>query len=202
MKEQAKYFLGSIFEAKSAYNIWKMIVYSKYIHYVGEEMANKYVEIQKTHANFFKLVERSLLFHWVLVILHCFDDHRKDTYSLNKMDKKHYNEFLKNKDNRTTLKRLKDVRNSLLAHRAKIIKNSNLGSVEELDLFFKNVENLYNNIRHDLDSTGVLFNNADDIKFDVESLFMNIEIANNITKQETEDELLWWKNQKRISNIL
>ena len=36
--------------------------------------------------------------------------------------------FLKNQDNKTTLKRLKDVRNSLLAHRAKVIKNRRLSA--------------------------------------------------------------------------
>src|SRR4030042_6702809 len=109
-KEQVDYFLRSIFEAKSAFNAWKMIVYSRWEAYVGKELAEKYAKIQKYHSSLFPLIERSFLFHWVLLILHCFDS-GKDTYSLDKMNKEYYNAFIKNKENEKVLKRLKDVRN-------------------------------------------------------------------------------------------
>lgn len=201
MKEQVDYFLRSIFEAKSAFNVWKMIVYSRWEAYVGKELADKYVKIQKCHSSLFPLIENSLLFHWVLLILHCFDP-RKDTYSIDKINKGYYAAFIKNEENNKVLKRLKDVRDSLFAHRAKIIKGREIGSVESLDLFFKNIEDLYNRIRHDFDQSSVLFKNADDMKYEVENLFMNIEKGEAVRKKNIKDECVWIQNPKRISNIL
>ncbi len=201
MKEQVDYFLGSIFEAKSAYNVWKMIVYSRWEAYVGKELAEKYVKIQKCHSSLFPLIERSLLFHWVLLILQCFDP-RKDAYSLDKINKGYYTSFIKNEDNKKVLKRIKYFRDSFFAHRAKIIKGREIGNVESLDLFFKNIEDLYNRIRHDFDQSGVCFQNADDMKYEVENLFMNIEKGEAVRKKNIKDEYLWIQNPKRISNIL
>ena len=118
MKDQVNYFLGSIFEAKSAYNAWKMIVYSRWASYVGEELVNKYVEIQNHHGGLFTLLERSLLFHWVLLVLQCFDL-RKDAFSLAKVNKQYVDEFKKIPENSGVIKRLKGIRDSLLAHRGK-----------------------------------------------------------------------------------
>ena len=94
MKEQLDYFRSSIFEAKSSYNAWKMIVFSKWYAYVGKDLAEKYVSIQKYHKNFFSIAERSFLFHWTVLILHCFDN-RKDVFSLKRMAPKDYDKFIK-----------------------------------------------------------------------------------------------------------
>lgn len=201
MKDQVKYFLGSILEAKIAYNAWKMIVYSRLTSYVGEEMANKYVEIQEYHGTFFTLVERSLFFHWVLVVLHCFDP-RQDTFSLDKVNKKLADEFKRNQENKEVLTRLKNIRDSLLAHRAKRIKGREIGSVESLEKFFKNIEDLYDKIRSGFDKTSVSFHSSNDIKHEVENLFMNIYKGEQVRRNEIDIDLLWGSDPKRISNVL
>ncbi len=201
MKEQVDYFLRSIFEAKSSFGAWKMIVYSRWENYTGKELAEKYVKIQKYHRSLFKLLENALLFHWVLLILHCFDK-SKGAFSLEKINKKYYGEFLKKEENKKVIERINNVRNSFFAHRAKIIKGKEIGSVESLNLFFKNVEDLYNKIRHDFDNSGVYFGNADEVKVDIENLFMNIERGEFNRKNEIEIEWQWKQNPKRISKIL
>ncbi|PIR91985.1 hypothetical protein COU01_04125 [Candidatus Falkowbacteria bacterium CG10_big_fil_rev_8_21_14_0_10_44_15] len=201
MKEQIDYFRGSIFEAKSAYNAWKMIVFSCWYAYVGKDLAEKYVKVQQYHKDFFGLAERSFLFHWVILVLHCFDD-RKDVFSLKKVASKNYNAFIKDTGNAKVLKNLKNVRNTLLAHRSKTIKSKEVGSVEELDTFWKNLENFYNTICHDFDKSKTLFNNTENVKHDIENLFYNLERGENVRKNEIDIEWLWRKNPKRISNIL
>ncbi len=201
MKEQVDYFLGSIFEAKSAYNAWKMIVYSRWESYVGKDLAEKYVKIQKYHRSLFTLLERSLFFHWVLLIFHCFD-RNDNSFSLRKISPKEIDEFLNETSNKKTFEKLKNVRDKLLAHRDGKIESSDIGNVESLDLFFGNVESLYNEIRKNFDRSGVLFENTNEVKFDIENLFMNIERGENVRKNEIDIDWLWKKNPKRISNIL
>lgn len=53
MKEQLDYFRLSIFDAKSAYNAWKMIVFSRWENYVGKELADRYVKVQSYHGSLF-----------------------------------------------------------------------------------------------------------------------------------------------------
>lgn len=201
MKEQLDYFRGSIFEAKSAYNAWKMIAYSKWFTYVGKDLADNYVKIQNYHKDFFVLVERSFLFHWVILVLHCFDS-RHGTFSLNKIANKDYNEFIKNSSNEKILKKLKNVRDTLFAHRAKIVKGKEIGNVEELDLFWKNLEDFYNKICYNFNKSKTLFDNTDNVKQDIENLLFNLERGELVRKNEIDIDWLWKKNPKRISNIL
>lgn len=201
MKEQLDYFRGNIFEAKSAYNAWKMIVYSKWPTYIGKDLAENYVKIQCYHKDFFGLIEHSFLFHWVLLILHCFD-RTKNSFSLQKIVRKDAELFLKEPHNVKVFNNLKTVRDTLLAHRAKNIKRREIGSVEDLDLFWKNLENFYNKICHDFDKSTTLFGNTENVKYDIENLFYNLERGENIRKNEIDIECLWQKNPNRISNIL
>lgn len=201
MKEQIKYFQGNIFEAKLAYNAWKMVAFSRWSAYVGKDLAEKYTKIQNYHKYFFVLIERSLLFHWVMMVMHCFDN-RKDVFSLKKIAKNNYNEFINDIGNAKILKNLKNVRNTLFAHRSKTIKGRDIGNVKELDIFWKNLEDFYNKICHDFDKSKTLFDNTDNLKYDVENLFCNLERGENIRKNEIDIEWLWQKNPKRISNIL
>lgn len=55
-----KYFLGNIFEAKSHYTEWKMILHARSIGVVTKEMAERYTAIQKQAGSFFTLTERDV----------------------------------------------------------------------------------------------------------------------------------------------
>lgn len=201
MKEQLDYFRGNIFEAKSAYNAWKVIFYSRRPAYTGKDLTENYVKIQNYHKDFFGLIERSLLYHWVVLVLHCFDS-RRDVFSLRKIGREYYDLFIKDSGNSKIFKRLKTVRDTLLAHRAKNIISRELGSVEEIDLFWKNLEDFYNKVCHSFDKSTTLFGNTENVKHDIENLFYNLERGENIRKNEINIEYLWRKNPKRISNIL
>jgi len=201
MKDQLDYFRGSIFEAKSSYNAWKMIVFSRWIAYVGEDLAKKYTEIQNYHGDFFSLSERSFLFHWVMLVMHCFDN-RKDSYSLMKISPKYYDVFVKDANNAKILQNLKNVRHSLFAHRAKDIKGEEVGAVEELDLFWRNLEDFYNKACKDFDDSKTLFDNTENVKYEIEELFYDIETGKYARRTKQEVEMLWNKNSKRISNVL
>ncbi|MEK7565372.1 MAG: hypothetical protein AAB394_03810 [Patescibacteria group bacterium] len=201
MKEQLDYFRDNIFEAKSVYNGWKMIVYSKWVAYVGQDLAEKYVKIQSYHKDFFYLAERSFLFHWVLLVLHCFDP-RKDSFSLRKIARQETELFLKESQNKKIFSNLKIVRDTLLAHRSKAIKKRDIGSMEELDLFFKNIEDFYNKILDNLGKSKVMFQRTDDIKYDIEDLFMNIEGGELARKNKLDGDWSLKGNLNRISNIL
>jgi hypothetical protein len=201
MKEQLDYFRGNIFEAKSAYNAWKMIVFSRWSAYVGQDMAEKYTKIQKYHGDFFGLIERSFLLHWVVLVLHCFDK-RGDVFSLRKIAPKEYNKFMKDATNVKIFENLKNARDSLFAHRAKNIKGKEIGNVEDLDIFWKNIEDFYNKICHDFDRSRTMFGNTDNVKHDIENLFMNLERGEFIRKNEIDIKYSWKENPKRISNIL
>ena len=94
-KEITDYFRSNIFEASSAYNGWKMLFLSRSKGVVSNEMAERYVEIQKYHPQFFSLTERAFLIDFVLLILHSFDK-RDDSFSLYKVNKKETDDFVKN----------------------------------------------------------------------------------------------------------
>ena len=131
----------------------------------------------------------------------CFDFNNK-SFSLRKISPKETGKFLNEPANKETFKKLRNVRNKLLAHREEKIESRDIGNVESLDLFFGNVEYLYNKIKHNYDHSGVLFENTDEIKFDVENLFTNIERGETTRKSEMYVDRSWQENPKRISDIL
>jgi len=59
ISEHLKEIGASIFEAKSAYTIWKTIAYSRSMGIVSEALAKKYVDAQNTAPSFFVMTERT-----------------------------------------------------------------------------------------------------------------------------------------------
>ncbi len=203
-KEITDYFRTNIFEAYAAYNGWKIIMGSRSIGIVEKVIADRYVEIQAYHRSFFPLVERAFLVQFVMLSLHAFD---RDTrsFSLYKVDDKKTKEFIV--ENKDTLDKLLDLRNKLFAHRqAENIKPTNeqykIPSINDLDKFFKNIMEFYNKLTSVVDDSGTNFQNAEEIKYDLENLFKNIYRGEHSRKIERDIEWGWEKSQGKISEIL
>jgi hypothetical protein len=203
-KEITDYFRSNIFEAYSHYNVWKMIAYSKSKGVVSEEMANKYVEIQKYHNSYFSIAERASLLSFVILVLHPFDgDNRAN--SLYKVDDKGTKKFIK--DNKETIGELFLVRNKVLAHRDIEVNSVNkdkykIPSVDRLDIFFENLITFYNQICREVDNSSTIFDDALDLKNDVEGLFMSLYRGEKMRVTEIDVDYFWNENNKKISDII
>lgn len=95
-----------------------------------------------------------------------------------------------------------DLRNKLFAH-----KDANLGQflvppINELDQFFKNLISLYNELTATFDDFSTIFINAEEVKHDLEYLFMNLYRGENVQKQEINIDWLWEKDSGKISDVI
>lgn len=200
-KKIANYFRSNIFEAFSAYNAWKMIAFSKSNGIVSNEMAERYVEIQKYHANFFVIAERSFLINFVILILHSFDK-RDDSYSLYKIDRAATDKFIN--DNQKVLDELKNLRNKLFAHRDNDVdlNKYKIPSINDLDKLFQNLIVFYNKLTRTIDDSTTRFTSAEEIKRDIELLLQNIYRGETVRKLEIDIEWMWEKDDKKASNII
>lgn len=202
IKKQIQYFRGNIIEAKMAYQSWKMIYHARAIPIVGQELADRYVKIQKYYPNFFITAERVYLMAYVMLLCHAFDDKRNDSYSLDKLGKAEYDEFMASVDNKSVVSQLKFARHKLFAHRDNKInpEDIKLPSLEILDNFFNAVEALYNKITARIEDSNTMFNNANDIKYEIERLYLDIERARAVPLIEVEIKQILDKNSGRISS--
>jgi len=200
-KEITDYFRSNIFEAFSAYNGWKMLFLSRSKGVVSNEMAERYVEIQKYHPQFFSLTERAFLIDFVLLILHSFDK-RDDSFSLYKVNKKETDDFVKN--NKIIISKLKALRNKIFAHKDIYTDASNyqIPSAIDLDNFFDNLIIFYNKLTSCVDDSSTIFSNAKEIKQQIELLFMNLYRGEAMRKKEIDIEWKWQKNNKKASDII
>jgi hypothetical protein len=200
-KEIIDYFRSNIFEAISAYNGWKMIAYSKSKGVVSSEMAERYVEIQKYHSDFFITTERAFLINFVILSLHSFDQ-RNDSYSLYQVDKKETKIFAQSNDK--VIASLRILRNKLFAHRDinAIASQYKIPSIIDLDQFFKNLVEFYNKLSHQVDKSSTIFSNAEEIKRHIELLFMNLYRGEAVRKKEIDVKWLWEERNKKASDIL
>jgi hypothetical protein len=200
-KEIIDYFRSNIYEAISAYSGWKMVAYSKSKGVVSNEMAERYVEIQNYHSEFFIVAERSFLINFVILSLHSFDP-RNDTYSLYRVDRKKTEFFVRNNDN--VINDLRILRNKLFAHKDINATTSQykIPPVIDLDQFFKNLVEFYNKLSEQVDRSSTIFSNADEIKRHIELLFMNIYRGEAVRKKEIDIEWLWDKSNGKASDIL
>jgi hypothetical protein len=196
-----KYFQTNIFEALSAYNAWKMIYFSKSKGVVPEDMAEKYVEIQKYHPVFFILIEKAFLINFVIILLHAFDKNN-DSFSLFKINSRKTEKFIL--DNIQTITSLKKLRDKLFAHKDKNIDMSSLKvpSIESLDIFFENLITFYNKIHNKITKSVTIFTKTEDVKKDIEELFKNIYRGEQIRKNEINIKWSWEENDKKISNMI
>ena len=199
--EIIKYFRGNIYESYGAYNAWKMICHSKSLGIVGEEMANKYVEIQKVYPEFFGLTERAHLVTFIVLVLHPFD-RRKDSCSLFKLDRKSTKAFIET--HTVILESLKNVRDKLFAHKSIGVKTESLTipSVDDLDDFYEKLVEFYNFLSKSIEDSTTLFGNAEGVKNEIENLFKNIERGECVRKKEVDLKWYWDENTNRASEKL
>lgn len=203
-KEIIDYFRNNIFEAYAAYTLWKVIAYSKSTGVVDKNMADRYVEIQNYHGEFFSITERATVIAFVILILHPFDKDSR-AYSFYEINDEETKDFVI--DNKEVLDELFLVRNKVFAHRDKDVTKSTLNdyplpSVERLDTFFESLIKFYNQLCVIVDGSTTLFSNAENIKNDTEHLFMNLYRGENIRKKEIDIEWLWENDNKKISDII
>lgn len=200
-KEITDYFRSNIFEAFSAYNGWKMLFLSRSKEVVSSEMAERYVEIQKYHPQFFSLTERAFLVNFVLLTLHSFDK-RGDSFSLYKVNEKETDDFVEN--NKAVISKLKALRNKIFAHRDIYTSASEyqIPSVIDLDKFFDNLIIFYNKLTSGVDDSSTNFSNAKEIKQQIELLFMNLYRGEAMRKKEIDIKWKWLENNKKASDIL
>ncbi len=193
-KDIVDYFRSNLFESISAYNAWKMVVYSKSKEIFSEEMARRYLEIQKYHSSFFPLIERTFLSHFVLMSLHSFDK-TNNSFSLYMVDELKTENFVKKNFN--VISDLRNIRNKIFAHRDIERKKYKLPPLSDLNNFFENLKNFYNNLTRSVDSSLTRFENAEEIKYDIELLFMNLYRGESIRKKEICIKYDWEGNCKK-----
>lgn len=200
-KKITDYFRSNIFEAFSAYNGWKIIFLSRSPSAVSSEMAERYLEIQRYHPQFFYLTERAFLVNFVLLILHPFD-RREDSFSLYKVNEKQTEDFVKN--NNVVIQKLKALRHKVFAHKDIHTDASDyeIPSVIDLDDFFDKLIIFYNKLTSSVDDSSTIFSNAKEIKQQIELLFMNLYRGEAMRKKEIDIEWKWRKNNKKASDII
>lgn len=197
-KEITDYFRSNIFEARAAYFGWKVLSGSRSTGIVSKEMVERYVEIQSYHSTFFTLAERAFLVQFVLLSLHAFDSDSR-SFSLYKVDETKTREFML--ANKTTLDMLFDLRNKLFAHKDGITNNEyKIPSLDSLDKFFLNLMEFYNVLTSSVDGSHTIFSNTEEIKHDLEHMFMNLYRGHHARKKEIDIDYLWLKNNGKISD--
>lgn len=195
------YFRSNIFEAKCAYNAWKMLYCARSKNIVGEQLAERYVKIQKCHNDFFGITERSLFTAWVILILHAFDKNNK-SYSLKKVDQQLYDDFLSENDNQKMINNFKTVRDKMLAHRDIDVKPEDriMPSIDDTDKFIKRLEEFYNKLCGIKENSSTSFQNTEEVKRDTERLYINIERGESIRLKEIDIKYMWKENDNVVSN--
>lgn len=201
--DELKYFRDNIYVSKSAYNGWKMLRYSRSKDTVGEELVNRYIEIYTCYPEFFVITERSFLITWVTQVLHPFDGHPL-AMSFRKLSENKLEDFLSKNNHQEIYRKLKDVRDKLFAHRDKDIDGLDLSipPIDQMDLFFDELEKLYSDITREIDNSSTTFMNTDNIKHQVESLFMNLERGEAQRRKEIDINYMWRENKNKASDIL
>jgi len=199
-KETTDYFRSNIFESLAAYTGWKIIKSSKSKGIVSQEMAERYVGIQKDYPNFFNLTEQAFLMQFVMLSLHSFDSDTR-SHSLYKVDEQKTKIFIQ--QNKSILDALFHLRNKLFAHRDATLETSkySIPSIIDLDQFFRNLMALYNELTAVVDDSSTIFSNAEEIKHDMEYLFMNLYRGEHSRKLAIDIEWLWEKDRGKVSDV-
>lgn len=198
-KKILKYFLENIFEAKSYYTGWKMIYHARSNGVVSKEMAEKYTNIQQQAGSFFILIERACLVSFITLICHAFDK-RSDSMSLEKTDRILYNNFFN--ENKKVIGDLKKARDNIFAHRNIQIdpKEIIIPSIDDLNHFFKNLEKVYNQISSKIDGSSAWFDNIENLKREIELVYMNLDRGEMMRKKEIHINHSWKENGEKISD--
>ena len=176
-----------------------MIYHARSNGIVSKEMAERYVAIQKQAGSFFTLTERAFLISFVMLIGHVFDK-RSDSMSLDKVDKTLYNKFFD--ENKKVIEALRKARNNIFAHRNIQIdpKEIIIASVDDLNNFFSNLEKLYNELSSKIDNSSAWFDNVEDLKREIEFVYMNLDRGEIVRRKEIDIEWMWEKDPNKISD--
>ena len=163
-----------------------------------------YTKIQRYHGSFFASTERAFLINFVILALHPFDRDNR-SYSMYKVDDEKTKKFVE--DNDRVIQALFDLRNQVFAHRdLRVTKDTISGykipSVDDLDLFFKNLLDYYNQLTREVDQSITYLDNAEGLKREIELLFMNLERGETVRLKEIEIKWDWFENDKKASDIL
>ena len=110
-------------------------------------------------------------------------------------------------ENRQVIDSLRNVRNKIFAHRdiwlnQESLKEFKIPSMIDTDQFFKNLIIFYNSLTNIVEGSLTMFDNVDDIKSDIEYLFMNIQRGETVRMEEINIEYNWLENRKKASDIL
>lgn len=199
-KDITDYFRSNLFESLAAYTGWKIIKSSKSNGIVSQEMAERYVGIQKDYPNLFSFIEQAFLMQFVMLSLHSFDSDTR-SHSLYKVDEKKTKTFIQ--QNKKVLDMLFDLRNKLFAHKDATLGTSRftVPSINDLDQFFKNLMAFYNELTAVIDDSSTMFSNAEEIKHDMEYLFMNLYRGEHSRKFENDMEWSWEKSSEKVSDV-
>lgn len=200
-KDVTDYFRSNIFESLAAYTGWKIIKASQSSGIVPENMAIRYVEIQKDYHNFFGVTERAFLVQFVVLLLHSFDSDTR-SHSLYKIDQQETEKFIQR--NEKVLDMLFDLRNKLFAHKDSTFGTNRftIPSIDDLDRFFKNLIDFYNQLTAIVDKSGTIFSNAEEIKHDLEYLFMNLYRGELTRKNVINADWSWEEDKGKVSEIM
>ena len=200
IKDNLKALQDSLFEARSAYSLWKGIAYSRSSGVVPLKLAERYVEAQKTAPAFFTMAERSALISFVILILHPIDSDSR-SFSLFNVDKEKTEIFIK--ENKKTVDDLRLVRNKVFAHKDSDDTVKLIPSVERMDTFFENLISFYNTLtsKH-TDSITDFDSSCDNLMHEMDYMFMNLIRGENVRLKEIDIEWMWEKDPQNISNTL
>lgn len=202
-RDHLKEIGNCIFEAKSAYIVWKTIAYSRSSGVVPEALAKKYVAAQNVAPGFFVLTERATLATFVIFVLQSFDNDVR-THSFFKINTEKTKKFIL--ENKEVFDALKLSRNKVFAHR-EIKKNTDyikiiIPPVKKLDIFFDNLYSYYNELTSEhLDSSTIFDSSTNDLLREIELLFMNITRGEIIRTSEIDMEWMWEKDPNKISDV-
>ena len=97
-----------------------------------------------------------------------------------------------------------DLRNKLFAHKDQTLGTSRftIPSINDLDQFFKNLMAFYNELTAVVDDSSTIFSNAEEIKHDMEYLFINLYRGTQTQEElETDPRFVWEKSNEKVSDI-
>jgi hypothetical protein len=198
-KEALKHFRLSIIDAKLAYTLFKSLYQSRAKSIVGKQLFDKYFWVQKQHGSFFRMVEYCAVNIFIIKILHGFDNDKR-ALALRDIDENAYTKFINKKENKRVLEKIKKLRDKTVAHFDKEQPaEKNLPSFEKIDLFFRNLQDFYNNLSRKIESSVTIFEQDRDLKRDLEKVLQNLYVGEKNRLLNIELKWDWEKNPKKIS---
>lgn len=200
-QDAIKHFRLSIIDAKLAYTLFKSLYLSRAESVVGKVLAEKYLWTQKQYGGFFTLVEHCAVTTFIIKILHGFDEDYKDrVLTLKDIDNQAYANFISQSSNKEIIEKIRKLRHKRIAHHDKTVKiNQDLPSFEKIDLFFKRLEEFYDNLTKKIENSSTIRKQDQDLKDNLEKVLRNLFIGEKSRLLNIELKWDWQENNKNIS---